>query len=144
VARKLKAEHPEIASEFTDADRRQVAHAARNNETTVVRLLLESDLPIDGTSQHQASALHWAAFHGNAEIAKLLLRYRPPLELTDPDHHGTPLGWAIHGSEHGWNCGAGDYPGTVEALIQAGAKLPDTIGGSPAVKEVLRRHGVSA
>jgi hypothetical protein len=144
LARKLKAEHPEIAGEFRDADRRQVAHAARNNETTVVRLLLESGLPIDGTSQHQASALHWAGFHGNAEMAKLLLQYCSPLEITDPDHHGTPLGWAIHGSEHGWRCGAGDYAGTVEALIKAGATLPATIGGSPAVKEVLRRHGVSA
>jgi hypothetical protein len=144
MARKLNAEHSEIAGEFTDADSRQVAHAARNNEPTVVRLLLESGLPIDGTSQHQASALHWAGFHGNAEMARLLLRYRPPLEITDPDHHGTPLGWAIHGSQHGWHCNTGDYGGTVEALIEAGAKLPATIGGNPAVKEVLRRHGVSA
>jgi ankyrin repeat protein len=141
TVRQLRAEHPNVAGDFTEADRRQVAHAARNNETSVVRLLLECGLPIDGTSQHQATALHWAGFHGNAEMTKMLLRYRPALDVTDADHHGTPLGWAIHGSEHGWDREAGDYAGTVEALLNAGAKLPEEIGGSPAVQAVLRRKG---
>ena len=43
----LRTNHPNIAGNLTDADRRQVARAARNNETTVVRLLLESGLPLD-------------------------------------------------------------------------------------------------
>ena len=58
----------------------------------------------------------------NAQMARVILGYRPPLELADRDFKATPLGWAIHGSEHGWNCGAGNYAGTVEALLQAGAK----------------------
>src|SRR5262249_47822209 len=140
--RQLRADYTKIAGEFTEEDRRQVAHAARNNETSVVRLLLESGLPVDGTSQHQATALHWAGFHGNTEMTNLLLRYRPALELIDADHNGTPLGWAIHGSEHGWDRAAGDYAGTVEALLNAGAKVPEEIDGSPAVQEVLRRRGL--
>ena len=72
-----------------------------------------------------------------------ILRYHPPLELTDADFQGTPLGWAIHGSENGWDCRAGDYPATVELLIKAGAKLSEKhTGGTEAVKEVLRRYGV--
>ena len=93
--------------------------------------------------QHQATPLHWAAFHGNVEMAKIVLRHEPPLEARDADFNGTPLGWAIHGSENGWNCETGDYAGTVEALIAAGAKVPATIGGSNAVREVLRRHGAT-
>ncbi|MGH7494495.1 MAG: ankyrin repeat domain-containing protein [bacterium] len=135
----LRAEHTNLAKEFTDADRRQVAHAARNNETEVVRRLLENGLPVDAKGQHMATPLHWAAFHGNLEMAKIVLRFGPPLEALDADFGATPLGWAMHGSEHGWYCQTGDYAGTVEALLAAGAKPPVAIAGSPGVQEVLRR-----
>ena len=139
----LRAKHPNMAESFTDGDRRQVAHAARNNKTDVVRLLIESGLPVDARGQHQATPLHWAAFHGNVEMAEILLRYTPQLESRDADFDGTPLGWAIHGSENGWHRDAGDYAATVKALIAAGAKVPASGGGSEAVREVLRRHGAT-
>lgn len=138
----VRAIHPNFAEEFTDADRRQVAHAARNNEAEVVRRLLGIGLPVDGTSQHQATPLHWAAFHGNLDMTNTLLRFGPPLEALDADHNGTPLNWAIYGSEHGWYCKTGDYAGTVEALIDAGARPPTAVAGTPAVQEALRRKGV--
>jgi ankyrin repeat protein len=137
----LLSSHPELAAALSDSDRRQVAHAARNNETNVVRLMLEAGLPVDARGQHQATPLHWAAYHGNAEMAKVILRFGPPLEACDGDFNGTPLGWAIHGSEHGWNQKTGNYAATVELLIQAGAKRPATVEGSDAVQEVLRRNG---
>ena len=136
----LRKSHPGYEATLTEADRRQVAHAARNNQAAVVRLLLECGLPVDCKGQHQATPLHWAAFHGNSEMAKIILRHGPPLEVTDADFHGTPLGWAIHGSENGWYSSTGDYAGTVETLIQAGAKMPAEIRGSQAVREVLARH----
>jgi hypothetical protein len=139
LVRAIRTEDPDIADSLTDPDRRQVAHAARNNKMTVVRLLLESGLPSEATSQHQATPLHWAAFHGNLEMTKILLSHGPNLEATDADFHGTPLGWAIYGSEHGWHSQTGDYAATVEALIRAGANRPTSIKGSPAVQEVLRR-----
>jgi Ankyrin repeats (3 copies)/Ankyrin repeat len=141
MVQSLRTKHPNIAAKLTDADRRQVAHAARNNETTVVRLLLESGLPSDAGRQHQATPLHWAAFHGNVAMAKLLLAHHPPLEAEDADFHSTPLGWAIHGSENGWHCETGDYAATAEALILAGANVPAKIAGTEAVRDVLRRHG---
>ena len=139
AARALLSQKPRIADEFTAEDRRQAAHAARNNDTAAVRLFLECGLPVDGTSQHQGTPLHWAAFHGNLDMTHIILGCSPPLETKDRDFDGTPLNWAIHGSEHGWSRETGDYAGTVEALIQAGAKPPDSISGSPAVQDVLRR-----
>jgi ankyrin repeat protein len=139
AARALLAENPGLTSELTHADRRHLAHAARNNETQAVRLFLETGFPADATSQHQATALHWAAFHGNLEMTRLLLAHKPPLEALDADFHGTPLRWAVYGSEHGWYSKAGDYAGTVEALLQAGAKPPTSVSGSPPVQEVLLR-----
>jgi ankyrin repeat protein len=141
MVRSLLTSKPNIGESLTDADRRQVVHAARNNEKAVVRLMLECGLPVDSRGQHQGTPLHWAAFHGNVEMAKLLLAHDPPLEARDADFNATPLGWAIHGSENGWNRQKGDYAGTVEALIAAGAKLLEEIAGSPAVRDVLRKHG---
>jgi ankyrin repeat protein len=131
-----------IRADLTPADRRHLAHAARNNDFEAVRLFLANGFPVDATSQHRATPLHWAAFHGNMAMIQLLLPHDPPLEVLDADFGGTPLGWAIYGSQHGWNCTAGDYAGTVELLIAAGAKLPEKLSGTGAVQEVLRRNGV--
>jgi ankyrin repeat protein len=137
-AQAIRVANPEIVERLSQADRRQIAHAARNNQTEVVRLMLEAGFPVDATGQHQATPLHWAAFLGNAEMTKLILQFAPPLEATDADYQGTPLDWAIHGSVHGWCCKTGDFGSTARALLEAGAKRPDAIGGSPAVQEVLR------
>jgi hypothetical protein len=136
----LLAERPNLVAGLAEADRRQLAHAARNNDIAAVRLMLAAGLPLDTRGQHRATPLHWASFHGNAEMTQEILRYNPPLELTDADFHGTPLGWAIHGSEHGWYCRTGNYAATVEALLKAGAKPPEKISGADAVKEVLRGY----
>jgi len=110
---------------MSDAGKRHLAHAARNNDLAAVRLMLKAGLPDNAVSQHHATALHWAAWHGNAEMVRLILGCQPELENIANDFHGTPLGWAIHGSENGWHKETGDYASTVEALIQAGAKAPE-------------------
>jgi hypothetical protein len=138
----LGAEGPGLARRLLAGDQRQVADAARNNETGVVRAMLKAGLPVAARGQHNATALHWAAFHGNSEMVKAILAFGPPLEATDSDFNGTPLDWAVHGSEKGWYRQTGDYAGTVEALIAAGARLPERMGSSEAVREVLRRHGM--
>ncbi len=134
--------NPGLTASLSQACRRQVADAARNNNLAAVRVMLAAGLPVDVRGQHGGTPLHWAAFHGNAAMAEVILRYQPPLELIDADFNATPLGWGIHGSEHGWYFRTGDYPGTVEGLIRAGAKLPEKVEGSEAVREVLRRYGV--
>jgi ankyrin repeat protein len=139
----LRKKYPDVADQFVASDRSIAAHAARKNATAAVRLMLECNLPVDARGQHQGTPLHWAAFHGNAEMTRVVLAFGPPLEALDADFHSTPLGWAIHGSQHGWNPDAGDYAATVEALLQAGAKSPTEIGGSEAVRAVLRRHSVN-
>jgi hypothetical protein len=139
----LLAANPDLASSLTEADRRQVAHAARNNSTAAVRIMLAAGLPVNALGQHGATPLHWAAFHGNAKMARDILRHNPPLEANDADFKSTPLGWAIHGSEHGWHCRTGDYTATVEALLNAGAQLGNhKLGGTEPVREVLRRRGI--
>jgi ankyrin repeat protein len=136
------AQNPKLAAVLPAAGRRQLAHAARNNDTSAARLMLKAGLPLDACSQHGGTALHWAAWHGNAELVRLMLRHDPPLENADNDFKGTPLGWALHGSQNGWYQQEGNYPATVDALLRAGATLPENAIGTEEVKAVLRQHGM--
>lgn len=135
----LLAENAGLSAKLSSAGRRHLAHAARNNDTSAARLMLLAGLPVDAYSQHHATALHWSAWHGNAELAGLILARHPPLENADNEFKGTPLRWAIHGSENSWHRKAGDYGATVEALLKAGAKPTEKSEGSEAVKAVLGR-----
>jgi hypothetical protein len=130
---------PSVKDALSPDQRQLIAHAARNNQTLAVTLMLECGWPVDARGQHQATLLHWAGFHGNVEMARQILRFNPPLEATDSDFKGTPLGWTIYGSEHGWHVSAAKHAETVELLLQAGATRPATIGGSAAVREILER-----
>lgn len=136
----LLASRPDVARTLTDDDRRKIVNAAQDNNTQAVRLMLDAGWPVDARGQHGATPLHWAAFHGNAGMAEIILCKDPPLEVTDSDYAATPLGWATYGSEHGWHCKTGNYAGTVEALLKAGAKLPAEIAGTDVVKAVLVAH----
>ena len=121
----LVTAHPNIHLSAAETDRRKIAHAARNNQTNAVRLMLRAGWPIDARGQHGATPLHWAAFHGNAEMVALILPLNPPLEATDLDYRMTPLDWAKYGKEKGWHCKTGNYPATIEALLRAGARQND-------------------
>src|SRR5262249_16306692 len=70
AAKKLLDQKPEIVTKLSKAYRRQIAHAARNNNLSAVRIMLAAGLPVDELGQHRATPLHWAAFHGNAEMAR--------------------------------------------------------------------------
>ncbi|MCI0535085.1 MAG: ankyrin repeat domain-containing protein, partial [Verrucomicrobiales bacterium] len=46
------AQHPRLILDLSDADRRQLAHAARNNNLAAVRLMLAAGWPVSARSQH--------------------------------------------------------------------------------------------
>ena len=103
--------------------------------------MLEAGLPVTARGQHGGTPLHWAAWHGNRGMVQALLRYGPSLEDAENDFQAKPLGWATHGSEHGWHRRTGDYAGVVETLLVAGTKVFETAQGTESVKEVQRRYG---
>jgi ankyrin repeat protein len=138
---KLLATQPDLATALPPSGRQHLAHAARNNDSDAARLMLQAGLPVDGVSQHRATPLHWAAWQGNAELVRLLLERRPDLENRANDFGGSPLDWALHGSENGWDRAAGNYPETVSLLLAAGAKPPAKPSGTAEVQAVLRQRG---
>jgi len=144
TARTLLGQQPDLAAQATSAGRRQLAHAARNNDTAAALLMLEAGLPVDTWTQHHATPLHWAAWHGNVDLVREILRRNPPLNDRSNDYKGTAVDWAVHGSEDGWEREKGDYAATLKLLLDAGVPLPARIGGAEAVRQVLRLHGMPA
>jgi len=142
IFRELLAKRPNLVETLSDDERRQLPDAAQNNNTAAVRLMLAAGLPVDARGEYQMTPLQWAAWHGNAEMVREILRYGPKVELSC-QHEITALGSALHGSENSWHRDTGDYAATVEALMDAGTKPPkltDDLEASQAAREVLRRY----
>jgi ankyrin repeat protein len=141
--RTLLDSRPNLIATLSADDRRQLPDAAQNNNSDAVRLMLAAGWPVDTTGEYDMTSLQWAAWHGNAEMVREILRYRPQLEASDNQHRITALGSALHGSENGWHRNTGDYVATVKALLDAGAKAPkltDDLEASELVRDLLRRH----
>jgi ankyrin repeat protein len=143
IFRALLERRPNLIDTLSDEERRRLPDAAQNNNSNAVRLMLEAGWPVDEKGEYDLTALAWASWHGNAEMVREVLRYRPLLERNDCQCGITALGSALHGSVNSWHRDTGDYVATVEALLDAGAKAPkvtDDLEASDAVRAVLRRH----
>jgi ankyrin repeat protein len=137
LANEVLAKHPDvIKTMWPNADRRIIGAAFRNN-TRAVEMMLSAGWPAAVYGEQGQTPLHWAGFHGNAEMARALIAHQAPLEAEEQQFKGTPLGWALYGSEHGWRRDQGDYPRTVQELLAAGAKLPGPVEDLKAREDVL-------
>lgn len=142
LVKELMARHPKLMESLTAKARRRMVGTALRNNTEGIRLMLVAGWPADVSGDTGQTPLHWAAWHGNVAMVRELLRHHAPLEAQEDEYKATPLGWAIHGSEHGWHRDKGEYGQTVEALLAAGAKAPKPadVEASEEVLAVLRRH----
>ncbi|HYK37259.1 ankyrin repeat domain-containing protein [Alloacidobacterium sp.] len=140
VFQKFLAKNPDAARSLSEDEKRKLPNAAQNNNTKAVRLMLEAGWPVNTPGDAGATALHWAGFHGNAGMAREILRFHPNLELKSRDYAGTALSWTIYGSGNGWHRDTGDYVRVVSALLVAGATVPPhavELEPSDAVLEML-------
>jgi len=139
----LLSQRRDLAKTLPEPDRQRLANAAEGNKTTAVRLMLRAGWPTGVRGPQDATALHWAAFHGNAQMTRLLVEHGAPVDAISGQHPAPPIGWAIYGSVHGWHSKTGDYPATVQALLAAGAEIPpipDDLKVPAPVLAVLRRY----
>ena len=126
----------------SNAARRIVGVAVRNN-TRALELLLGHGWPANATLENNQTALHYAAWHGNLAMVRALLNRNAPVNVFENQHGGSPLGWALHGSLHGWHCDTGDYIGVTKALLDAGADIPKPdrpLEATDDVLEVIRQY----
>lgn len=144
--KELLAERPDLVQSLSEQERRKLPDAAREKNQDAVRLMLAAGWPLDTRGDLSATALHWAAWHGNLGMIKEILRYHPDVNVKGDDHDASPLAWLVHGSVNSWSCRSGDYRGAALALLEAGAEvpqLPPDFGMSDVVREVLQRHATS-
>jgi ankyrin repeat protein len=139
----LLTSDPGLAQSLSDDERRKIVAAAEGNNTQAVRMMLVAGWPVDVRAGGGTTALHFAAWHGNVEMMREILKHHPPLEATDTSYSNTPLQWALHGSKNSWERHKGDYAIALELLLQAGAKAPELteeLQASAPALAVLRRH----
>lgn len=158
-------EHGGDESQITEQDRAQgtfeagskpsagqLGLVARRGDLDMMQRMLDAGAEVNRDDGFPP--LHSACYAGQLEPARLLLDHGADLTSTN-DYGGDALGVAIYGSLDCCHAEGGpamlleeeithgDYPALVELLIERGAALPERIdGGSDAVQDVLRRHGV--
>jgi ankyrin repeat protein len=148
----LLASQPDLLGQLTSEQQAAaMIRAAETGSTEAMRIMLDAGFPVDAHGEDQAgTVLHAAAFAGSADIARLLIERGADVEARDAEWDDTPLGWSAVGSgiSPADNPNA-DWLATVSVLIDAGASLDgitiSTDGPkppSPAVADLLRRHGV--
>jgi hypothetical protein len=122
--RRTLGNKPDFVSTLSDEMARKLPDAAQSNNAQAVRLMLEAGWPVDTRGEMGATALHWAAFNGNPEMAADILRFAPALEMKSVEYSGSALSWAVYASGNGWRRDSGDFVTTVRLLLQAGATMP--------------------
>jgi ankyrin repeat protein len=141
LIRALTSARPELVRALPPADIVRIVAAAELRNGSAVQRMLAIGWPAGTADSGGVTALHWAGFHGDAATARALVAAGATLDAKDNVHHGTPLGWAMWGSVHGWYRGQGDYADAVQAMLDGGAKAPeiaDSLVASDDVKRVLR------
>lgn len=105
----------------------------------VVEFLLGKGVDLGGHGGDGQTGLHCAAINGQLTTLKLLLKFKPPLEVVNV-YGGTVLGQTLWSAAHGGDTKL--YSEIIETLIAAGAKVPARhIPVNPVIDELLRRHG---
>jgi ankyrin repeat protein len=143
LANDVLNKHPDVIKTMPARVNRLLLGAAFRKNTRGVEMMIKAGWPSAVFGDYGQTPLHWAAFHGNAEMVRILLAHQAPLEAEEEQFKGTPLGWALYGSQHSWQRDEGDYPRVVEALLAAGAKLSrpaEDLEATDEVLEVLLQH----
>ena len=119
-----------------------LAQFAVLGRTDVVRALLDAGMPVDTRGWSNFTPLDQAAMHGRTDTVQLLIDRGADLHDCAFDEDGpTPLDCALWGLRNN-RADDGDYAGTVDALLAAGAPTNHTgPTGDNAVDALLARYG---
>lgn len=114
----------------------------------IIRALLDSGMAVDTRGWSNFTPLDQAAMHGRTSTVRLLIERGADLHDCAFDSAGpTPLDCALWGMQNN-RADDGDYPGTVEALLAAGARPPAEDSphgatpptGDPVIDALLARY----
>lgn len=141
LVQQIVQQHPSVVARLSPAAARRIVGAALRNNTRAVELLLTQGWPTNAALENNQTALHYAAWNGNLEMVRVLLKHNAPVNVFENEYGGSPLAWALNGSLYGWHCKEGDYPGVAQELLAAGAEIPKPEKPLEATEEVLEIIG---
>jgi ankyrin repeat protein len=135
-----KSPPPSLGNPRTDDYGWILGQFALLGRTDVARSLLDAGMDVDTRGWSNFTPLDDAAMHGRTDTVRLLIERGADLADCAFDDEGpTPLDCALWGLRNN-HADDGDYPGTVEALVAAGAPTqaqPPT--GNEAIDALLAR-----
>jgi len=104
-------------SAIDPADASRLVAAASRRQADVARRLLGAGWPATA-AERGTTALHWAAFYGQADLVAALLERGARRDATDPEYHATPHGWAEHAMRNSPAGPSADYPRVLALLTR--------------------------
>ncbi|HVZ30025.1 MAG TPA: ankyrin repeat domain-containing protein, partial [Asticcacaulis sp.] len=127
------------ASALSPENARLLTQLAESGNRDAVANLIKAGVPVGARGDGGITALHYAAWRGDAGMMKLLIDAGAPLDVRDNMYNAPPSGFLHHGATH---YGHGDYAQGARLLIAAGAGDWDKPSGNPAMDAVLREKGL--
>jgi ankyrin repeat protein len=144
-AQAIAREHPEIVPSLPEVDRELVARYCWETNTNydAVKLMLDLGFPVvHPEHSHGYTPLHNAAWAGSGDLVELLIARGHPVDVRDPVHDATPLGYALYDCLVEKRHPEGEFARVVRALVKAGSPLQDVKypTSDAAVDEVLSAY----
>lgn len=99
-ARRLAFVDPDLLKQVSSDDVDILVRAAVSNDLARLRVMLSAGLDPNGLGTSGATALHHAAWHGQADAVRLLVGHGASTEIHDVLFNGLAMDWAIHGAIH--------------------------------------------
>ncbi|GAB1343028.1 ankyrin repeat domain-containing protein [Gemmatimonas sp.] len=143
-ARGLLSEHPQLIAQLREGDAGCLLDAFANNQESAVRLMVSLGWPLTPESEWGGTALHWAAWQGQVDLARVLIEAGAPVNVRDSRYGSSPLAWAAHGSLHCDRANDTDYPAMVHLLLDAGATRAESFNQWQESPESMARPSVVA
>jgi len=98
---RLRAADPAVVVRAIARRPHQVSVAADKDRLDAVVLMVELGFDVDAATRypHRQTALHGAAFNGNLEMVRFLVKHGADPSLEDCSFHASPAGWAEHNNQ---------------------------------------------
>lgn len=93
----LQQENPGLPDSLGERRVHILIAAVAANQIAAVRLMIELGFPVNTTIR--SSALHEAAWHGDLDLARLLVEHGADRDQRDPTHDARPLDWARYNNQ---------------------------------------------
>jgi len=124
-ARAILAADPGAVRTGNPEEDRLLADVAGRANREAVAFLIAAGADLAAPGLDTGTPLHQAAWFGQPDNARLLIDAGAPLDLVEPTHGGTPIGWVAHGSRYSGDAEKRQeaYVALTRMLIAAGAGL---------------------